>query len=137
MFPSKLAPALLVRFVPHVSAVLETAKELLHVRMIDGLARGVLFQMTLRDIRLNRIVMHQHVIPRLVFRWSRARDLLVPLIGALKHGVHVDDYAAIVEALVVNDLPGRELGFCGAHGVHRLRASLHDTPRMARSRSCR
>ena len=55
-------------------------------------------------------LMDQHVIPRLVSGGTRARDCVIPLVGALESGVNVIHDAPVVKPVVVHDLPHKETG---------------------------
>ena len=50
------------------------------------------------------------VIPRHVFRRTRSRHPLVPLVGSLKRRIDIEDDAPVVEFLVMDDLAHEELG---------------------------
>ena len=52
----------------------------------------------------------QDVVPRLVARRAGAGYLLVPILGAAKEGVDVEDHTAVVEEPMVDQLSGGELG---------------------------
>lgn len=95
--------------------------------MIDRLARGVFLEMTLGDVSLHGIVVYEHVIPGLILRWTGPRDLLVPFVATLEYGIDVDDDSAIIEAIMVNDLPRREFCFERGHDTPRFRLALYNT----------
>ena len=92
--------------VADVFAVAQVGEKLLHTRVIDRLSRVILFEILFGNIGLDGIVVHQHAVPRFVLWRTGTRHFLVPLLAALKFGIHIDDYTAIVEASMVDDLAG-------------------------------
>jgi len=91
-----------------VLAIVQLGEKIPQLRMIDRPARVIRLEIAFGNIGFDGVVVHQHVIPRFVLGRPGSRDLLIPRIGALKFGVHVNDDAAIVEAFMVNNLSNGE-----------------------------
>ncbi len=53
--------------------------------------------------------MNQNMVPGLIFRGSRSCDRFVPLARRLKSRIDIDDYTAIVEKPVMNQVTDGEL----------------------------
>ncbi len=57
--------------------------------------------------------MHQHVVPRLIFRRLGFRYMLIPFLCAEKNRIDIDDDASIVEQTVMHELPDGEFRLRG------------------------
>lgn len=78
--------------------------------MADRFCARIGLQISFGDIRTMRGIVNEHVIPRPVFRRSRPRDILVPLIREHELRVNIDDDTTIVEQLVMHQVTDRESG---------------------------
>lgn len=107
----------LVAFPPSDIAFMgQVFKVNMDVRVLDGGTRIVRFQVSFRNISLYIAAVHQDMIPGLFFWREGARNLVVPLIRAVKLGVHIDNYAPVVKHAMVDELADRVFCFCGGHG---------------------
>jgi hypothetical protein len=91
-----------------VAAGAEGLEELVEQRVANRLLAAVALEMTFRDVGDLVGVVNQHVVPRLVLRGPTAGHRLVPLVVEAEDRVYVDDHAAVVEALVVDQVTGGE-----------------------------
>ncbi len=69
--------ALVDRVADLVATVAKTAEERRQLLVADGFPRGVLFQVSLRDVGSAVSTMHQYVVPRLIFRRLGFRYMLI------------------------------------------------------------
>jgi len=91
--------------------------EVIGERMVDR-PRGVLrLQVAFGHVRRMGSAVDKHVIPRRVFRRSRARDLIVPSIGTREFRVDIEDDTAIAEEPMTNQLSDGELCLVLVHEV--------------------
>ena len=67
------------------------------VRVVDGFAGRVEFQIALGDIGADTAAVDEHVIPGLVLGRPAFGAVLVPLRGAEEMGIEVDDHAPGIE----------------------------------------
>ena len=104
-----------------VPPVLELTAQRGHQRVADRLTAVVRLEVSLGHV--GRVVspVDEHVIPRAVLRRARPRHQLVPLVGALKRGIDVEDDTPVVELRVVDDLADEEPGGV-LHGRSRYHA---------------
>ena len=72
--------------------------------MADGRQGFIGLKVALCNVCIVRCIMHQDVIPGLVFWWSGAGHLFIPFIRALELRINVDYNAPIVKQLMVNQL---------------------------------
>lgn len=70
------------------------------VRVVDGFARRIGFQVALGDIGLDRTAIDQDVIPRAVPGRAAFGDIVIPIRSAEEMGVDIDDYAPVFEKAV-------------------------------------
>ena len=93
-----------------IPLAIEFAKQPVGKRVHDSLRDFRGCQVPLGDIgRMGRLI-HQYVIPRLVPRGPRARDLLVPFLGPLKGRIDIENDPDVVEQPVLDYFP--DLEFC-------------------------
>ena len=76
--------------------------------MIDLAQVGANLKMPLGDIGAVERLVHQYVIPGLIFRRPTRCHLLVPLLAQFEFGVDAEHHAAIAKVLVRNDLANEE-----------------------------
>lgn len=88
-----------------VTTLLESREQLIQIGMVDRFPGGIRNQVALRYIGSLMKIVHQHVIPRLVFRGFRPGHLIVPLVSALEARIHVNDNTAVAELDMINQLP--------------------------------
>lgn len=115
-FQTQLDSAVSVALSLTINPVLKPDEHFINRRMRDRPSLAVRFKMSLSDISIILAAIYQNAVPRLIFRWSGTRDLVIPGIGALKSCVHVDDHPAIIKPLVMHDLADEELGM-SAHAL--------------------
>jgi hypothetical protein len=115
-FPAGRPPGTSIPLLPRdIPAVAEGDEELRHQRVVDGAARLVGLQVALGDVGLVVAAVDQHVVPRLVLRRLAFGHRLVPLLAAEEARVDINDDAAVIEALVVDQCAAGEFGFSRAH----------------------
>jgi branched-chain amino acid aminotransferase len=108
-----------------VAAVLERVEELSDQGMGDGRALGIGLEVALGDVGRVLRAVGQHVVPGRVARRAAASHLVVPFIGSLEGGVHVEDHSAVTEAQVVHAIADAESGASLGHtGTVRHGAEL-------------
>jgi len=78
--------------------------------MIHRLAAIILNKVALGNIGLVILIMHQDVIPGLVFWRATPRNLIVPGITSHKDRIYVHDHTAVVEQAVTDALADGESG---------------------------
>ena len=76
----------------------------------------------------------EHVIPRRVFRRTRSRHRLVPLVGSLEGRIDIEDDATVVEFPVMDDLAHEELRRV-LHGTSIAESELRNRQRASRGHS--
>ena len=81
-------------------------------RVVDGFVAAVRFEMALGNVSELVAVMHQHVVPGLVFRWTAQCNLPVPFLAALETGIDIDNDAAVVEFPVMDELSNEKQRLC-------------------------
>ena len=101
--------------------------------MIDGEIGTVRLQVAFRDVRLAVAIVDQNAVPRVILGRMGASRVLVPLLRSLKLRIDINDYAPVIEQLVLNNLPYRELRLRAAHSY--TRSPLRDDTRY-HSDSC-
>ena len=63
------------------------------------------FEVLFSYIRLVLGSVWQYVIPRTVLGWPRTGHGFVPCLGSLKVHIDIDDYASVIEQLVLHHVP--------------------------------
>ena len=100
-----------------VALSVELAEQAIDERVRDFAGFFLGLQVLLSDIGGVIRFIHQHVIPRFIFRGARAGDLFVPFIRPLKGRIDIENHADVIEQPVVNDLSYLEFCFVPRHGV--------------------
>ena len=85
--------------VPSVAEISEVA---VNQGMLDGEPTAIWFEVLLGYIRLMLGSVWQYVIPRTVLGWPRAGHGFVPSLGSSKVHIDIDDYASVIEQLVLH-----------------------------------
>ena len=93
-------------------SISEAAEAGLDQWMTDRRAAWVRFQVSLGDVGFMVCVMYQHSVPRLVFRWSCARDGFIPFVRQHQTRIHVDYDSAVVEQFVLYQITNRKMSLC-------------------------
>ncbi len=73
--------------------------------MLNGEAAVIRFEVLFSYIRLVLGSVWQYVIPRTVLGWPRTGHGFVPCLGSLKVHIDIDDYASVIEQLVLHHVP--------------------------------
>ena len=98
-----------------VETVFETGEKIADERMCDRLLPWIRLQIPLGHVGGVLATVGKDPVPGLVFRGTRASDLLIPRLRPRKDGVDVENDSAIREEAMVDDLADCE--FClGAQG---------------------
>jgi len=84
-------------YILDVPPLAEISEVVLHHGMLNGEATVILLEVLLGHVRLMLGSVWQYVIPGTVLGWSGPGNGFVPVLGALKVRVDVDDHASIVE----------------------------------------
>ncbi len=84
------------------------AAELAEQRVSDRLAALVGLKVTFGNVGAVFSPVDEHVVPRQVFRRTGSGHQLVPLVGALKCCIDIEDDPSIVELFVMDDLTHEE-----------------------------
>jgi len=87
---------------------------------MNRLAAGVVFEVSLSDVRHLLATINQYAVPGLVFGRSRLGDGVIPIFTAGKERINVDNDSTIVEKPMVDGLADRE----GRFGSHQGRQIL-------------
>ena len=93
-----------------VLPVMEPFKISIHHRVVHRVPGGVIVQVSFCDIGLLVGIVDQHFIPGLVFGRARQRNLVVPLIRALKNRVDVNDNPPVIKQFMRDKLTNVEFG---------------------------
>jgi hypothetical protein len=89
--------------------VVQAIEKLPYEPVLDLLARGVVFEMPLRDVGFTVRSVNQHAVPGFILRRATLRDGLVPLVVEPKGQVDIVHDTAITKPLVTNQLTDGEL----------------------------
>lgn len=110
----------------NVAPVFKAVEDFFYERMANGVGRRVGCEILFRDISRMRRVMHQNVIPRRAFGWTRARHLFIPGMRALEDWVDIGNDAAIVEQLMMYQLTDCEFSIVVGRRVVGHWRNLYD-----------
>lgn len=112
-----------------VDAPVKINKEISQQGMIHRFTASVLGQVTLGNIGLVTFIVHEDVIPGIVFWRAASGNLIVPGITPHKDRIHVHDHAAVVEQPVIDTLTYGEFSLfhTGSSGPEKLHCIFCDT----------
>lgn len=98
-----------------VAAVYKSIKDLSNKRMAYRVAKGIGLQIAFGDIGLIIGIVYQYVIPGLILGRLGTGDLLIPLLTALKYRIDVNNNAAVIKELVLDQLSDVKLSALAFH----------------------
>jgi hypothetical protein len=112
----------------NVSAVRESAEVPIKGRMVNRVNAGVRLEIALCHVGILIRVVHQYVVPRLIFGRARFGDTFVPIVGEHEYGIDVDYNAAVTEYFVADQLTHRNHRFFRhGRGSCQLRVTRFET----------
>ncbi len=85
-----------------VPSVAEISEEAINQGMLDGEPTVIWFEVSLGYVRLMLGSVWQYVIPGTVLGWPRTSHGFVPCLGAAKVRIDIDDYAPVIEQLMLH-----------------------------------
>lgn len=93
-----------------VLAVVKTFEISVYHRVVHRVPGGIIVQVSFGDIGFLVGIVNQHFVPGFVFGGSGQRDLVVPLILALKNGINVHNNSPVIKQFMRNQLAYVEFG---------------------------